>query len=174
MQWSPLLINTVSSLEAALWHLSPRVCKYLLRMEQYKPSLPAERRACFLFLSLMVFYRTAEYFLSFSSILEVTTKGGGSEIITFLSSFISTHFSFHLLVPVILCIGTQWVSGTFTLCVCCIFWWRHSCSWEQNFLLLTNQGWKQPALLIFLLNEVRTLKYCLLSTGFIILPTSLP
>lgn len=51
MQWSPLLINTVSSLEAALWHLSPRICKYLLCMQQDKPSLPTERRTCFLFLS---------------------------------------------------------------------------------------------------------------------------
>lgn len=114
-------------------------------------SLPAER-TCFLFLSLTAFYITAEYFLSFSSLLEVTTKDGKSAIIIFLSSFTSNHFSLSLLVPVILYIRTHWVSSPFTLCISCIFWWRHQEGQGQNSLLLTNQGWKQPALMIFLLN----------------------
>lgn len=135
---------------------------------------PLRKGHVFFFLFLMPFYRTAGYFLSFSSLLKVTTKSGRSAIITFLPTFAHTHFSFNLLVPVIVYIRTQWVSGMFTLCICCIFWWRHWCGWEQNFLLLTNKGWKQPALLIFLLNGVRRLKHCLLSTGSTILPTSLP
>lgn len=147
-------MNTVPPLEAALCHLSPRVCADLLWVEQDRLSLPPcllKGGDVFSF-SLTAFYITAEYFLSFSSLLKLTMKDGKSAIIIFLSSFTSNHFSLSLLVPVLLYIGTHGVSGTFTLCICRIYWWRHREGQEQNSLLVTNHGWKQPVLMIFLLN----------------------
>lgn len=113
--------------------------------------------------------------LFFLPFIIITNKDGSSVIIFFLSSFKSFWACFHLslLVPVILYTGTHWVSSTFVLAVCFISWWRHRKGREQNSLLLTDQGWKQPTLVIFLLNGFQKLKYYLLSTGNIILPTSL-
>lgn len=137
-------------------------------------SLPAERRTCFLFLPLTDFYITAEYFLSFSSLLKLTVEDGKSAIIIFLSSFTSNHFSLISLVPVLLCIGTHGVSGTFTLCICRIYWWRHREGQEQNYLLVTNQGWKQPVLMIFLLNGSQQVEILLtMHRNYYFLPTSL-
>lgn len=57
-----------------------------------------------------------------------------------------------LLVSVFLYAGTYWVSGISTLYVCFILWRRLWEGQEMNSFLLTKQGWKQPAFMIFLLN----------------------
>lgn len=104
------------------------------------------------FLSLMVYQITGVYFLFFFT-LEVISKVDRSTITIFLSSYASNCFPITLLVSEILYAETNWVSSTCTLYVCCIFFWRLWAGQELNSFLLTKQGWKQPALMIFLLNR---------------------
>lgn len=66
-----------------------------------------------------------------------------------------------------------WVSGTFTLYVCFIFWWRHWKGREQNSLSLQTKEESNLHLWFSCWMGFRRLKYYLLSTGIIILPTSL-
>lgn len=67
----------------------------------------------------------------------------------------------------------HWVSSMFSLCICCIFWWRHCEDRDRILFYLQAMDESYLPLWFSCWMGVRRLKYCLLSTRIIILPTSL-
>lgn len=153
MQGKPVLMNKygpttwgcfMTSISKSLWRF------VISGAGQIVPfSLPAERRTYSVFLSLMAFYITVENFLSFPSLLKVTTKHDKSSITIFLS-----------LSPPIIFTSVCFFLWFYTLgptgCLACFPFefvvFSDGGTEKQNSFLLTNHRWKQPALTIFLLN----------------------
>lgn len=113
------------------------------------------------------------YFLFFFT-LEVISKVDRSTITIFLSSYASICFPITLLVSEILYAETNWVSSTCTLYVCCIF--SGGSEQAKSWILFYWQSKDESNLPLWFSCwiGVRKLKYCLLSTGIIIFPTSMP